>query len=522
MTLILPTPDRYAVNGKVPTPAEHAEIVVVGAGAAGCAAATAAAEAGASVILVDEHPVPPGLIGLDVPFHFGGRATAAVQNPDRLVETLLATNPGLDAALEAGVDVRLGTAAWSALVNGPGLQCVPTPMIALAGAEGSKWVGFDRLIVATGARDLNLSFAGSDQPGVMGAQGFHALLTRYHAFSGRRIAILGSGPLAVATAELALSRGIEVAAMVEVRDAPEAAPPSGIEVIAGHVPLSAEAGPDGVTGLILSGADGIGHRRVACDTIVLALGTVPVIDLLDVLGAARTLDPTRGGHVPVVDEAGATSVPGVYAAGDCSGLGRDAATSGRAAAAAATVRAAAAAALGTSAPQAPTVPGPDTLAYTLDWARTLLDTGGTDVLACLCEEVTRGELLGVQPPRYLEWRSNAVAQRDIATLAAEGPLNQDQIKRLTRACMGACQARRCREQVALMMAIGAGVEPSTIPLAGYRAPIRPLPLATLAAEETPEQAEGWNVWFGINTQWITYDDIGTDEELEQLRAGMPY
>jgi hypothetical protein len=144
------------------------------------------------------------------------------------------------------------------------------------------------------------------------------------------------------------------------------------------------------------------------------------------------------------------------------------------------------------------------------------------VLACLCEEVTRGEILDVSPPRYLEWRSNRMARRNLASLAADGPLNQDQIKRLTRACMGACQARRCREQVALLMAIGGGCEPAAIPLAGYRAPVRPLPLATLAAEETAEQAAAWNVWFGINTQWVPYADIGTAREQDELAAGMPY
>jgi hypothetical protein len=62
-----------------------------------------------------------------------------------------------------------------------------------------------------------------------------------------------------------------------------------------------------------------------------------------------------------------------------------------------------------------------------------------------------------------------------------------------------------------------------VPLAGYRAPVRPLPLAVLAdAEETPAMAEGWNVWFGIASQWIAYDDIGTEREAELLRAGMRY
>ena len=81
MTLTLPYPDRSSINGKVSPPEERAEVLVVGAGEAGCAAAIEAANGGASVMLIDENPVAPGLIGMDVPLHFGGRATAAVQNP---------------------------------------------------------------------------------------------------------------------------------------------------------------------------------------------------------------------------------------------------------------------------------------------------------------------------------------------------------------------------------------------------------------------------------------------------------
>jgi hypothetical protein len=159
--------------------------------------------------------------------------------------------------------------------------------------------------------------------------------------------------------------------------------------------------------------------------------------------------------------------------------------------------------------------GTDTDAYRMDWMRALMVTGGLDVHACTCEEVTRRDLLTVQPPRYLE---APIASRNLASLAEDGPVNQDQIKRLTRACMGPCQARRCREQVAMIMAIGTERPLASIALAGYRAPVRPLPLGVLAAaDETAEMAEGWNVWFGIRTQWIPYADIGTEREIE--RAG---
>ncbi|MFX6011422.1 FAD/NAD(P)-binding oxidoreductase, partial [Acinetobacter baumannii] len=77
-------------------------------------------------------------------------------------------------------------------------------------AEAATMVGFGRLVLATGARDLVLGFAGWNQPGVMGAQGFAALLTRYDALASRRVVILGSGTLALETALLALARGIAV------------------------------------------------------------------------------------------------------------------------------------------------------------------------------------------------------------------------------------------------------------------------------------------------------------------------
>jgi hypothetical protein len=106
-----------------------------------------------------------------------------------------------------------------------------------------------------------------------------------------------------------------------------------------------------------------------------------------------------------------------------------------------------------------------------------------------------------------------MARRSLQTLAGDGPINQDQIKRLTRACMGPCQARRCREQVAMTLAIAAETPVCAIPLAGYRAPVRPLPLGVLAdVQEAPEMSADWDVWFGIPAQWIPYQDIDTDRE----------
>jgi thioredoxin reductase len=482
--------DAYSIAGKFTPPEQRFDVVVVGAGSAGAQAAIDAAQGGASVLLVDENPVAPGLIGLDVPLYYGGRATAAVQNQGRMIEQVFAANPLLEQAFEAGVEVMLGISVWGAFVNGPGLNALPEPIVGLANEETSWLCGFGRLVIATGARDLALSFKGWDQPGVMGANALHALLTRYDAFAGRRMVILGSGELALSTALLALERGVEVAALVEVRDAPQGpqdlvdkVTAAGTPILTSHVVAEAKGGLDGVERVVLRAlADaGAAPVEIACDTICQAVGLVPMVELLDVLGAKLVYDGARGGHVPVL-EASATTLPNIAVIGDAAGA-----------------------------------PGDD--AYALDWMRALTAASDPSVIVCQCEEVTRAALIGVKHPAYLGPVSPGMARRDATTLAADGPINQDQIKRLTRACMGPCQARRCREQVAMTLALATQTPLSAIPLAGYRAPVRPLPLKVLADwQETADMGAGWDVWFGIPSQWIPYPDIGTDREAMHIAA----
>ena len=474
--------DFHAIGEKHTKADEHTDVLVIGAGPAGLAAAIAAAKTGAQVMLVDENPLGAGLIGMDVPLLFGNRWTAAVQNQGRMLEQVLMANPGLEEAFELGIDVRLGTYAWGAFTGGPNLRSLPEPVVGLADETRSWLVGFRRLIIATGARDLVYSFKGFETPGVVGALGLTSLIQTYAAFSGQRIVILGSGDLAVATATMALDAGYDVAALVEVRDAPQADVSAlvarGVAIITGHAILEAEGNAEGVTAARLAPVAGGDAHSLACDTICLAIGAVPVIDIADVAGAKITRNQA-GAFVP-------GSLPeGVSVVGDAAGLSPEA------------------------------LPA-DTDAYRMDWMRALMTTGGQDVIACSCEEVSRRDLLDVQPPRYLAAPTDK--HNSLAQLAEDGPVNQDQIKRLTRACMGPCQARRCREQVAMIMAIGADRPLSSIALAGYRAPVRPLPLGVLAAaSETPGMVEGWNVWFGIRTQWVPYEDIGTEREIE--RAG---
>ena len=522
--------DPYAQAGKWRRPVEHVHILVVGAGPAGCAAAVEAAEGGASVMLVDENPVSAGLIGMDVPLYYGGRAGPAVHNKQRMVEQICRDDPALEAAFEAGVDVRLGTCCWGVFRNRPGLQTLPATVAGLSDEEKAWLVSFDRAILATGARDLVLSFQGADQPGVMGALGFDALARRYEAFEGRSVLILGTGDLALGVAELALHKGLSVVGMVEVRSAAQGDPgrvatlrERGIPFLTDHVIREAKRGATGLSGASLASLrQGSPGLEIACDTIVLAVDRVPVVDLADVAGLPLRYDAARGGHVhvPSPPSGGRSDAAPVLVAGDCAGLvspeAAQAQGRGAASAALAALRGS------TDQPTADlTVASQDRHDYRMDWMRALLATGSPDVPVCLCEEVSRAELLGVRPPRYLGPARPAVDARNLVSLSADGPIHHDQVKRLTRACMGPCQGRRCREQVGMVLAIGSGGGVGDVTPGRYRPPVRPLPLAVLAdAEEHASMRAGWDAWFGIKTQWVPYDDIGTEREAAFLGATM--
>jgi thioredoxin reductase len=476
MTSGLNHTDPHAINGKFPQPEQRYDLVVIGAGPSGIAAALEGAASGISVLLIDENPVSGALMGNDVPLYFGGRMTAAVQNSKRMLEAVFMSAPGLEAAMEAGVEVILGTSAWGVYRNGPAVASLPEQVVGLADSARSWLVGFDRLVLATGARDLALAFPGWNQPGVMGAAALNVLLTRYDAFAGRRLLVLGSHDLALETALLALERGIEVAALIEVRETCQGCPDlaakldqAGVEIRCSQTIVSVSGGIDGVEHVVLSSGE-----ELHCDTICVAVGLVPSIELVDAMGGRLSLDATRGGYVPDAD--GAISM-----VGDCAGLSPSSF---------------------------------DHIAYRMDWIRALARVSGPDTIVCQCEDVTRSDLIGVQPPNYLE-RPAPMALRSLDTLLADGPPNQDQIKRLTRAGMGVCQGRRCRDQIAMLLAIETDTEFGDIPLASHRAPVRPIPLKILADwEESEAMRIGWDVWFGIPTQWVPYRDIGTPREAE--------
>jgi NADPH-dependent 2,4-dienoyl-CoA reductase/sulfur reductase-like enzyme len=516
--------DPKSVAGKRLPVEENTQLLVIGAGPAGVAAAAEAVRLGVKVVLVDENPVPVSVMADEIPLHFGQRFSAVAHNRTAMLETFIASNPALSELFDAGVDVRLGTTVWGLYTNGPSVGWLPGTVAGLLDGKRSFMLGCDRVIVAAGRRDMGLAFPGWELPGVLGITAAQSLLERFDALDVRRAVILGTSAEALSAALSLRRAGVEIAALVEVAGAPMG--PSSLigeledaPLLCDHTLLRAEGGRDGVEAVVVAriGPGGVPlrseERRIECDAVLLGVGTVPVIELLDALGCRTAYQAERGGHIPVLDEVQQTSVPTIYAAGDCAGIWAAktlnpeiARAEGRRAAGGV------AASLGFTAenapdPAQPEPPNQDPDAYRLEWIRASVIEATGEPYVCQCEEVTAREILELRPPRYLDWPDDKRNTRSLRQLLGDAPPCPDQVKRLTRAGMGVCQGRRCREQVAALLALGAGAKLRDIPLASHRAPVRPVPLSVAAeTNEPPEMTEHWDTWFGMPPQYVPYWD----------------
>jgi NADPH-dependent 2,4-dienoyl-CoA reductase/sulfur reductase-like enzyme len=176
-------------------------IVVVGAGPAGIAAACRAAESGAIVTLLDGAPYPGGQIwrrGID--YSVPRKAKRWFNRLDKVGVSLRTT--------ETVIDI-MGSSVQVQKEQG-GLDS-PMPVATQRG----EWIAFDKLILATGARELFLPFPGWTLPNVMGVGGAQALLKAGMPVKGLRVVVGGSGPLLFAVAASLAKAGAKIVCVAE-------------------------------------------------------------------------------------------------------------------------------------------------------------------------------------------------------------------------------------------------------------------------------------------------------------------
>jgi NADPH-dependent 2,4-dienoyl-CoA reductase/sulfur reductase-like enzyme len=199
-----------------------------------------------------------------------------------------------------------------------------------AGAREIQW---ERLILATGARELFLPFPGWTLPGNFGPGGLQSLAKHGWPVAGKRIVLAGSGPLLLAVGgglrkmgasivsineQAPLSRMISFGAGLLGWPAKLAQAAClkwtllGTPFRCGVWPVAAE-GSEQVRSVVLT--DGRRQWREECDYLACGFGLVPNLELPLALGCQLHNEFVR------VDEWQASSAPGVYCAGELTGIG---------------------------------------------------------------------------------------------------------------------------------------------------------------------------------------------------------
>ncbi len=273
-------PDTYASRF------DHCDVLVVGAGATGLSAALTAAKSGAKVILTDEQAEAGGWLLSDLEARIDGRPAW-----DWLAESLatLAAMPNVT-VLTRTTAIGYYHQNFVALCQRLTDHRADVP----AGAPRERlWkVRAKQVVLAQGAIERPLVFAGNDRPGVMLAGAARTYLNRYGVRVGACAAVVTSNDSAWAAAFDLARAGTTVAIIVDIRPKVDEsllaeARQIGIEVLLGGTVTDTRGrlrvSAVRVNPVSTSGEAGRG-RWVTCDCLLMSGGWTPSVHLFSHTG----------------------------------------------------------------------------------------------------------------------------------------------------------------------------------------------------------------------------------------------
>jgi sarcosine oxidase subunit alpha len=286
-----PDPDSYE------TVQAFCDVMVVGAGATGLAAACSAAQTGAHVVLVEQSPDLGGAL-LSEPS--GGATDDWLAQWVRALKSLgrlrILTRTTVFGAYDHGI---FGLVERVADHHGE-----PSAVV----ARQRMWVMHARqTIVATGALERPIAFAGNDLPGVMLAGSVRAYVNHYAVLPGKKAVVFTNNDSAYATARDLVRAGAEVV-LVEAR---QTAPPAAKRAIESHGVRVCEAsvvsrarGGSALKSVDLTDFDlaknqaGRVRERVDCDLLCVSGGWSPTLHLICQRGSKPVYDDVLAAFIP--------------------------------------------------------------------------------------------------------------------------------------------------------------------------------------------------------------------------------
>lgn len=258
---------------------ENVECLIVGGGPSGLTAAIELGKAGVRTLIVDDKHRLGGKLVLQTHKFFGS------------IDACQAGTRGIDIAARLENQVRQfeNVRVW---LNTTALAVFSDRKVGVLRDGHYFLVAPDIVLVATGARERSLVFAGNTLPGVYGAGAFQTLVNRDLVRSSRRLFIVGGGNVGLIAGYHALQAGIEVAGLCEAL--PECGGYKvhkdklvrmGVPVYTSHTIVSAN-GAQEVESVTIAAIDENWQPRAgteksfACDTVLVAVGLDPCDEFL--------------------------------------------------------------------------------------------------------------------------------------------------------------------------------------------------------------------------------------------------
>lgn len=303
------------------------KVAIIGAGPAGTRAALTLASEGLTPVVIDEAPSNGGQI-----YRRRAAALGAHDNPYGLeARKAAALHRDFDLARQT-IDFRGETAVWDIK---PGVIHAVTK-----GAPATIY--WDRLIIATGAMDRVIPFRGWTLPGVFTLGGAQTALKGQRCTIGSRPVFFGSGPLLYLVAYQYAKAGVDVQAVLDTSSfakkirAGAALFAGGTAFLKGLYYIAALA----ARGIKLRSAisafevreqqtsieavwiDARGRTHsLPCDSVATGFNLVSQTQIADLCELPFAFNPLQRQWLPEADNAGRSSTPGIYIAGDGAAIG---------------------------------------------------------------------------------------------------------------------------------------------------------------------------------------------------------
>ena len=433
-----PDPDHYSARFA------HCDVLVLGGGAAGLAAALAAAETGARVVIADEQADFGGALR----FESGARIEA--QDGWTWAQGVVAKLRAMD-----NVRVLSRTTAFGYYAqNFVGLVERVSDHLKAPGADLPRerlWqVRAKKVVHATGAIERHMVFADNDRPGVMLASAARTYLNHYGVAVGRNVGIYTANDSAYAVALDLKKAGVNVAAIVDLRDNPagelvDQVRAAGIEIHDGRAVVKV-GGKLRVNSMTVQKRTGGGERSLPVDAVLMSAGWTPSVHLFSQSRGKVTFNPDVRRFLP-----------GTYAQ-DCVSVGACNGTDGLAAcvdeAHAAGAKAAKEAGGKVAKPAKPKVEGSE------GWSRGMLGAAP-------------GAGPGTTVKAFVDFQ-NDVTAKDIRQAVHEGMRSIEHVKRFTTNGMATDQGKTSNMHGLAIAAEELGKPIPGVGLTTFRAPYTPV------------------------------------------------